>query len=357
MEARKATMRETLRKWRRRTTEIAGESARAVVPVASLDEPMSRQELTTLVHHHERRVRKYLNTLSRAREDPVRTKNLEKIAAHLQAILYFVAQQDEELPPGNRECLCCLLAPLSRPWVLSADNVWELADALEVMLVRLGDDSVVRQWIFKEFPGELPASLLHAPRDSEAELDVARARQYLIHRLQEQAQEYRRDRAKMRLRQRYLIIMSGVLLILLTGFSAALLLTGVAELAFLILVLSAGAIGSVLSRAIKLSKQPLREEAASGLGRAPTREPPLGIRALLSGWTVFVAQPLIGATASLMLALVFLSGILQVAGLAQLNPAAFAILAFLAGYSEPFFTDILGKFAGKAGGQSAEESK
>jgi len=348
-------------------TEITGKEAGSCVSEASHSGNVSRQELIALSRSRERAIREYLNGLSRVPErksslltdDPVRTKNLEKIAAQLQDILYFVARGSGEPPPEDRECLCCLLEQLENPKELSANNVWELADALEVMLVRLGDDNYVRQLIINEFPRGLATYLQKDSQQPESggtgpmglqALDISRARQFLVDLWQSKAQEYRRDRAKMRLRQRYLVIMTVVLKVFLMGFSAALVQAGVMGLAPLLMVLCAGAIGSVLSRALKLSRQPLGAENTLRPGDVPAQEPPLGIRALISGWTVFVAQPVIGATAALMLYLVFSSGLLQIGGFEQLSPVRVALLSFLAGYSEPFFTDILGKVAGKAGG-------
>ncbi|RKH12778.1 hypothetical protein D7V97_07350 [Corallococcus sp. CA053C] len=326
----------------------------------------SREELIAQLHQREQEIREHLNALNpvsrRARllptDDPVRTKNLEKIATQLQDLLYFVAQEHDRLLPENQELLGCLLAQLAAPRGLSANNAWELADAMEVMLVRLGDDPYVRRLILNEFPRDLPESLRPAHPASETgndatgaqSLDMGRAREYLVQRRRAQAHEYRRDRAKMRLRQRQLLIMAAVLLTLLTLFSVALVWAEAIGSVLLLLVLFAGAVGSVLSRAIQLSKQPLRAGEAPRPGDVRPQEVPLGIRALISAWTVFVAQPVLGATAALILSLVFTSGLLQVGGLAQLNTATLALLAFLAGYSEPFFTDILGKVAEKAGG-------
>ena len=91
--------------------------------------------------------------------------------------------------------------------------------------------------------------------------------------------------------------------------------------------------------------QPLRADADT---KVP--EPPLGIRALLSGWKVFFAQPVIGATAALVVFLVFSAGLLQLGNTQQPGPAALALVGFLAGFSEPFFLGVLDKVAGKGGG-------
>ncbi len=143
--------------------------------------------------------------------------------------------------------------------------------------------------------------------------------------------------------------MAVLLLMLVAGMSAAYVVVTVAEPAtvgwLLGLVALAGATGSVLSRAVKLGKQPLRSDAST-----KTTEPPLGIRSLLSGWKVFFAQPVIGATAAVILFLVLSAGLVRFGSDESPDPALYAVLAFLAGFSEPFFVGILDKVAGQGGG-------
>src|SRR5262249_2887587 len=113
------------------------------------------------------------------------------------------------------------------------------------------------------------------------------ARRVLEQIQQDRIAEYRRDRAKMGLRGRYLgrmALILGVLLLVL-----CLLYSRISTdpsyrsdlLALIAFVMRAGALGSVLSHAIKLSKQQLPGEATSA-----NIEPPLGIRALMSQWRV-----------------------------------------------------------------------
>ena len=111
-----------------------------------------------------------------------------------------------------------------------------------------------------------------------------------------------------------------------------------------LVVLLAGAIGSVLSRAIKLSKQPLHSESGGKI-----TETPLGIRAIISESKIFNAQIVIGAAAALIIFLIFSWGVITIKGFDITDKNTYAVLAFLAGFSEPFFTGILDKVAGKAG--------
>ncbi|HEU0079246.1 MAG TPA: hypothetical protein VFQ76_16445, partial [Longimicrobiaceae bacterium] len=106
----------------------------------------------------------------------------------------------------------------------------------------------------------------------------------------------------------------------------------------------AGAVGSVLSRAIKLGGQ--------GAPALPgDAQPPLGIRALYSGWKVFLAQPVIGAASAFLVYLVLQSRLLAFGTATADDPAALGLVAFLAGFSEPFFIGTLDRIAGRAAGK------
>jgi hypothetical protein len=76
---------------------------------------------------------------------------------------------------------------------------------------------------------------------------------------------------------------------------------------------------------------------------------PLGIRALIADKKTFLAQPVIGATTALILFLVFQAGFIQIGGLKELTPAAYGLVGFLGGFSEPFVLGILDKVAGQWG--------
>src|SRR5947207_2546347 len=95
------------------------------------------QNLRRQVRETGQRLREYLNSQPKKRikrtgflADPVRTKNLEKIAGYLQSILVCLdSHGSEAFPPGRRaESLLSLLEQLKTPSVLSANNSWELAD-------------------------------------------------------------------------------------------------------------------------------------------------------------------------------------------------------------------------------------
>src|SRR5262249_23523057 len=113
---------------------------------------------------------------------------------------------------------------------------------------------------------------------------------------------WRHDRTRSQLRERYLYSVSILLLLVLASTSGILC----RQSAFTPIVapaMLAGALGSVLSAMYKL------------------RDEILGIRQLRSFMPVLVAQPLLGATAALVVYVVFSSGLIKVA---NLDPATFS---------------------------------
>jgi hypothetical protein len=317
----------------------------------------------------ERTLRSYLNDLARQRrrwlllDDPVRTKNLEKVTGYLQSLLSHLhsgrgAQAETELSAS--------LDQIEVPSKLSSSSAWELADALEVALIRVGDDAYIHTLLKAEsspdgsvdrWDKRFSAKDLKRLQSNYSDGNfrhayaLAEARCFLEYLRHSQTEEYRRDRAKIRLRGKYLLRMVLILAALVFGLCYFLLATSQAATGpsgdridsnVVWLMLLSGAVGSVLSRAIKLGKQPLHEKANEKLAE------PLGIRALMSGWTVFLAQPVIGATSGLVLYLVFQAGLVQIGDERELGPAAYTLLGFLAGFSEPFFLGTLDKVTGQA---------
>jgi len=319
----------------------------------------------------EDRLRTYLNGRHRfywrVVDDPVRIKNLEKIAGHLHRIVPFLT--DDKSVPGDRgvlpsdnktRSLSILLDQIKAPKDLCFNSAWELADQLEVELIRLGDDGFLIALLGAELQHiedtegtscdkcqeKFPHTLLKKLQAQYQNWAFEPESRLMARRLLEQIQqariaEYRRDRAKMGLRGRYLVRMASILGLLLLALwyfypivSAS---PADSKLPYLIaIVMMAGALGSVLSRAIKLSKQQL-----TGKTSGANVEPPLGIRALMSEWKIFFVQPVIGATAAFATLLVFREGLISVGGVTASVPTFAALIGFLAGFSEPFFLGVL----------------
>lgn len=292
--------------------------------------------------------------------NPVRIKNLEKIAGHLHNLLMYIETQQPSHGSHAEEnalSLRTLLDQLNDPARLSSNNAWELADLLEIELIRCGDECYIYTLLSAEnglkdsqhrwekyFPTEALTSLQENFRDGRFRdpNKCLEARQKLEYLQRSRIGEYRRDRAKGQLRGTYLGRMAIVLGLLIAGLSYFYSAVDNDSANLLPVVLTAGAVGSALSRAVKLGKERLNE-----MPKDQTTVPPLGIRTLISEWAFFLAQPVIGATTALILFFVFYSGLLPIG---DLKPAGYGLMGFLAGFSEPFFLGILDKVAGQAAG-------
>jgi hypothetical protein len=298
------------------------------------------------------------------RYDPVRTKNLEKAANQLQQLLATLESAERAGRRVGVASLGVLLDQLEGQGIaaLSGHGAWELADALGLELVRCADDARLHVLLSgrgllvgggweTHFPDDLLRAVAGAYSDGgfRPEHRGLQARYILEEVEQLRVQEFRRDRALAELRGIYLGRMVLVLLLTLLPFAAFFLAASsssrpfeAASPAAVLLVLFAGAVGSVLSRAIKLGGQGTLQAAEDG-------EAPLGIRALYAGWKVFLAQPVIGAASAFLVYLVLCSKLLALGAATADDPAALALVAFLAGFSEPFFIGTLDRIAGQGG--------
>ena len=318
-------------------------------------------DIVKLIQDEERIIREYLNSHGK-KDDPVKVKHLEIIIGHLHSILIYLGplrnvQSNAELKKAS---LISILDQIKELEKMSPDNAWELSNLLEIELIRLGDDTYLymllkaqkkadnidlHRWE-KHFPVDNLEMLLNSYICGEFREGCRRleARCFLEYLKQAQIEEYRYDRTKIQLRGKYIAVMTAILALLLLVLAYSYYKTANPPFYLLLLVLFAGAVGSVLSHAFKLGKQPLHAE-----NNGKTREPPLGIRALISERKVFIAQPVIGATAALILFLIFSSGTIQVANKTS-EPAVYGMIAFLAGFSEVYFIGILYRVAGQTGG-------
>lgn len=298
------------------------------------------------------------------RYDPVRTKNLEKAASQLQQLLAMLESAEREGRRVGVASLGVLLDRLEGQGIagLSGHGAWELADALALELVRCADDArlhvllsgkglLVGQGWETHFPDDLLRTVASACTEHGFRSEHRRLQaRYILEEVEQlRVQEFRRDRALAELRGIYLGRMVLVLLLTLLPFCALVLAASGSSRPFaaaspdaVLLALFAGAVGSVLSRAIKLGGQGTLQAAADG-------QAPLGIRALYSGWKVFLAQPVIGAASAFLVYLVLRSRLLAPGTATADDPAALALVAFLAGFSEPFFIGTLDRIAGQSG--------
>jgi hypothetical protein len=288
-------------------------------------------------------------------KDPVRIKNLEKVLAHLQVLQHYLANPAHQLSDASCRTLLDLLDQLTKPLALSFNSAWELADLLEAELLHIGDADYIRGVWFTWPRSRVPDRIRDQIAKKEPELSDDNpekilerlVRPWLLEDQRDLVQEYRRDRAMISLRRSYLNIMGLTLFFLDLFFCWLFVAVGgptnseAASWPMLLLVMASGAIGSTVARVTKLSQQPLPSEPGIGKGQ----ELPLGIRSLMSIRSVFWAQVMLGATAALLTYLVFASRLLGVEGLDAQTPATLAVLCFIAGFSEPFLTDVVGRIS------------
>jgi hypothetical protein len=224
---------------------------------------------------------------------------------------------------------------------MSLDVALEAIDALEAALVDYGDETYVHSRLRSEHqrspsgrPGRRSTTalswadvldenevreLLEPRRWTEG--DLAHARRLLAALARAQTADYRLQRARSRMRALYLLGLGPVLFVLVGGLAYAIQLVVPAEKEVIVVVALAGAVGSTLSGVYKLR---------DGVRRISQ------LRAFLPS---MVAQPLVGAAAGLVLFLVLEAGFRGEGGGVEWPMQA--LLAFVAGFSEPFFLGVV----------------
>ena len=228
---------------------------------------------------------------------------------------------------------------------LSIDSAWELANQLKSELLFLGDVSYVwtqleyeaqrdkkpnkwHRWSDHLTPGKLEA-LIQArdsrPIDRQTHLEAVRSLRKLYE-LRAEAGMERRARAAQKCR--YLTLLIPILFTLQVALAAA-----IYEVAAdgvwkqIVLAGSAGALGATLSGTLRV------------------RDRLVALDDLRSFWPAMRVQPLIGATAGLFTLLALESHAIKPGGAEQTPWAAYALLTFVAGFSEPFFLGLVQKIA------------
>lgn len=372
---------------------------------------------------------------------PVTTLHLMQIASHINSILYQLEHSNSELVHSEeaRASLRSLLDQLEEPVRLSRDSAWELALEFERQLIELGDDTYLYTLLKDQLgsetdqesgPKRLPTiarwndyfpaqdlerlcsdyetngnsdegilskvrNALHRLPGLDPEQDATgfsddrtrnEAREFLRHLHLVRSEEYRRDRAKIRLRARYLAVAAPLLMVLLIILCGSYILVSSLQTysfeflgwpswsnpipveanavpllnsngqtltsssgtpappseqpmpfpAYLLLfVFTSGALGGILSRAYLLGRRSL------SVGNEPSaNEASIGIRALLSERKSLFAQVAMGGAAAIVIYFA-----LQLFG-SDFVPVGYGLLGFLAGYSEPFFNRMLQETAG-----------
>jgi len=249
----------------------------------------------------------------------------------------------QALDDHTRARLALLLS--ARHALDSTDSTLELVDEVRKALVPIGDERYLRPLLVDEqnrelrraeraktgsprsstlvgwsevYPDEPLAALLAEP------FDVERARKLLLAFYECRRERYRLHRARVRMKGDYLLLLAPILLALIVGVAAAVVVlhSGAGGTARTILAALAGALGGTVSGAYRLRDQ------IQNLNELRAFKPALWV------------QPLIGAAAGLVMLLVLESGVLG-------NDASTweraGLLAFAAGFSEPFFLGVVNR--------------
>jgi hypothetical protein len=262
------------------------------------------------------------------------------------------------------------------PERLSRESAWELAGEFERELIELGDDTYLYTLLKDEvrvkyvptiagwdehFSGDELWKMCESYQENCGKFpnkNSDKAREFLRHLHLARTEEYRRDRAKMDLRDRYLRRMFpwlstlvGLLCVSYVLLSSPDVLQSTPALwanyvppdppppvpywwylAFLLsFVFLSGAIGSVLGRAYRLGRQVQREDPESN-----ATESSIGIRQLLAEGKNIGTRAFVGAAAAVIVYIVLDAFLGR-----NLGEISYGVIGFLTGFSEPFFTRTL----------------
>ena len=228
---------------------------------------------------------------------------------------------------------------------LSIDSAWELANQLRSELLFLGDVSYVwtqleyevqrdkkpnkwHRWSDHFAPSKLEALIQvrdNGAVDRQTHLEAVRSLRKLYG-LRAEAGMERRARAAQKCR--YLTLLIPILFTLQVALAAAIYEVGADGVwKQIILAASAGALGATLSGTLRV------------------RDRLVALDDLRSFWPAMRIQPLIGATAGLFALLALESHAINPGGGEETPWAAYALLTFVAGFSEPFFLGLVQKIA------------
>lgn len=277
---------------------------------------------------------------------PELAKALGRIQTHVTEARALLELKDEQAPLRTAQSKQRLQELLTRDVdTLSADSAWELANALKRELLLLGDRHYVWAQLDYEAEREKKAGHWHGWSDHFSEqrlqelLDLRTnggvspdAHADAVHHLrllyQERAEAGLERRVRAALKCRYLGILAVVLIVLFLGLAAIVQKIGGGGMwESIVLVGCAGALGATLA------------------GTFQVRDKLVELDDLRSFRPAMRVQPLVGAVSGLVILLVLESGAVALGNGNTSSWAAQALLAFTAGFSEPFFLGVVQKVA------------
>jgi hypothetical protein len=279
----------------------------------------------------------------RGRRDPELRKLLGRIyAAIVQAQRLYQAGRFDDAQKARLRALLALNVS-----ELDLDAALEVTDRWDQLLIEVGDDAylftlleveyarvdagttaVTWKTLYDECPLESSKTFRAGGTIGTQELEEARRRLAALYR--SRLVLYALYRARLLLKRRFLLMLAPALLLLVVILGVTIVLTepesGWDEM---LLAGAAGAVGATVSGTYKLRDQIDH------------------VNALREFEPIVAVQPLLGAAAGLFLLLVLKSGILQV-GDSDLGWASIGVVAFVAGFSEPFVLGVVRRVTGIA---------
>jgi hypothetical protein len=281
---------------------------------------------------------------SKHHADPEIRKVLGTIQTHLSETRRLLAAQKLDETFHESPALGELTSLVQQnPSELTIDGAWELAGALKRLNLRLGDraflasrlefelgraDSQWHGWNVHFDKAELREliDVYRTRKPTRAEHARAVDRLTLLYLMRDEAGRDRRARAA--LKYQYLTRLAPLLLVLLIGLGvAANYATQGNFLETILLTACAGALGSTLSGVFKVRDHLVRLDELRGF------------------WPAMRVQPVVGACAGLIVFLILDSQAIGLGAESSETWSGRGLLAFAAGFSEPFFLGIVQRVA------------
>ena len=277
------------------------------------------------------------------RADPELRKVLAAIQTHLSETRRLLAspQTRSALHNAAERELAAILQ--HDPTALAIDSAWELSGALKRLNVQLGDEDFLASrlefeqgradaqwhgWNAHFDAGELRelVNAFRSRRPTQTERAQAVDRLTFLYLRRDEAGRDRRARAA--LKRQYLTRLTPLLLLLFVGLGVAVnYATKGNFLETILLTACAGALGSTLSGVFKVRDHLVRLDELRGF------------------WPAMRVQPIVGACAGLFVFLILDSHAIQLSAGSSETWSGRGVLAFAAGFSEPFFLGIVQKVA------------
>jgi hypothetical protein len=258
---------------------------------------------------------------------------------------YFLGVVAKEAP-GQLEAFQRELRAMLAPKCTTIDTAWDLYNGLRQQIVRMADAHYVlmllehekirngaegkwHRWDDHFAEKSLDALIRRFRRNPGDEAVRAEAANRLTYLYKQRAEAGRERRARAAEKCRFMTMLAPLLLVLIAAVtvSADLVSQGGAIWREIVLAGSAGALGSVLAGTLKLRDRLVELDDLRAFG------------------ATLRVQPLVGATMGIVVLVILQGDLIRLGGDNVSAWPGRAVLAFLAGFSEPFFLKVVDRLA------------